>query len=85
MDKPKKQRADVALVERRISGGADAFGAPAQDEVHVLAVNRCGEQRRIEYGGKVWEIPPESAVWLDAVPDAPVSRKRARWTGRRGE
>ena len=66
--------ADVVLVERRIIGGKDAFGAPARDAMRALAVNRCGELRRIEYGGRVWEIPPESAEWLK--PDATGKRTR---------
>ena len=57
---------DVVLVERFIEGGRDVFGCPAEDDRRVLAVNRCGEQRRIDFGGRVVELPPESAVWLTA-------------------
>ena len=57
---------DVVLVERFIEGGRDVFGRPAEDDRRVLAVNRCGEQRRIDFGGRVVELPPESAVWLTA-------------------
>ena len=55
--------ADVVLVRRAIAGGRDAFGSPAKNAERALAVNRCAEQRRIEYGDRVWEIPPESAVY----------------------
>ena len=73
---------DVVLVERRIEGGADVFGEPAEDGFRVLAVNRCGEPRRTEYGGRVWEIPGESAIWI--TPDAESSEKPAKadWNGR---
>ena len=73
---------DVVLVERRIEGGADVFGEPAEDGFRVLAVNRCGEPRRAEYGGRVWEIPGESAIWI--TPDAESSEKPAKadWNGR---
>ena len=57
---------DVVLVERFIEGGKDVFGRPAEEDRRVLAVNRCGEQRRIDFGGRVVELPPESAVWLTA-------------------
>ena len=53
---------DVVLVERRIIGGADVFGAPARDGMRALAVNRCGEQRRVEYGGRVWRSPESATV-----------------------
>ena len=56
--------ADVVLVERRIDGGADVFGAPAENQSRAVAVNRCGELRRVEYGGRIHEIPPESALSL---------------------
>ena len=56
--------ADVVLVRRAVAGGRDAFGSPAKNAERALAVNRCAEQRRIEYGDRVWEIPPESAVWV---------------------
>ena len=74
---------DVVLVERRISGGADVFGRPAQNQHRALAVNRCCEQRRIEYGGRVWEIPPESAIRLAVDPCRPSHPRKARWTGKR--
>ena len=69
--------ADVLLVERRVAGGKDVFGEAAKDELRVLAVNRCGEQRRVEYGDRVWEIPPESAVWLQPVEDG--TKRRQLW------
>ena len=74
--------ADVVLVERRIEGGADVFGESAENDSRVLAVNRCGEPRRAEYGGRVWEIPGESAIWI--TPDAESSEKPAKadWNGR---
>lgn len=72
---------DVVLVERCITGGADVFGAPAANQCLTLAVNRCGEQRRIEYGDRVWEIPPESAVWLDPAPHR--DPHKTAWNGRR--
>ena len=71
--------ADVVLVERQITGGRDVFGAPAKNDIRVLAVNRCGEQRRIEYGGKVWEIPPESATWLQPAAEKPAKKKTEKW------
>ena len=70
--------ADVVLVDRQIADGRDAFGDPAKDGSRVLAVNRCGDLRRVEYGGKVWQIPPESAVWLQ--PAAGKKKKSAeKW------
>jgi len=73
---------DVVLVERRIEGGKDVFGEPAEDGFRVLAVNRCGEPRRAEYGGRVWEIPGESAIWI--TPDAKTlgESTKAEWNGR---
>ena len=59
--------ADVVLVERQITGGKDVFGEAAANGTRALAINRWSEQRRIEYGGRVWEIPPESALWLAPV------------------
>ena len=70
---------DVVLVERRISGGRDVFGAPAQDQSRALAVNRCGEQRRIEYGGRVYEIPPESALRLEPAQPNRHDDNRENW------
>ena len=55
---------DVALVERRIEGGHDVFGRPAPDETVALAVNRAGDSRVIEYGGRSWDVPGESALLL---------------------
>ena len=71
--------ADVVLVERQIAGGRDAFGAPAEDGFRALAVNRCGELRRIEYGGRVCEIPPESAVWLKPAPEKKKKAPAEKW------
>ena len=59
--------ADVVLVERQITGGKDVFGEAAANGTRALAINRWSEQRRIEYGGRFWEIPPESALWLAPV------------------
>ena len=68
--------ADVVLVERRITGGRDVFGAPAGDEFKVLAVNRAGELRRIEYGGQVHEIPAESAMPLPPARETPPEKRK---------
>ena len=56
---------DVVLVTRAIAE-ADVFGRPGKPEVQALAVNRAAEIRRIEYEGRTVELPPESAVWLEA-------------------
>ena len=58
---------DVVLLERRISGGMDAFGNAAQDGARVLAVNRADEYRRVEYDNRIYDIPAESAKWLPAA------------------
>ena len=55
---------DVILVERKISGGRDAFGKKAENEIRALAVNRAAESRWVEFAGKTVEIPAESAVVL---------------------
>lgn len=73
---------DVLLVERRIRGGADVFGDPAEDDFRVLAVNRCGEPRRVEYGGRVWEIPGESAIWVTLVAEDDEQPPEDEWNGR---
>ena len=73
---------DVLLVERRIRGGADVFGEPADDDFRVLAVNRCGEPRRVEYGGRVWEIPGESAIWVTPVAEDDEQPPEDEWNGR---
>ena len=73
---------DVLLVERRIRGGADVFGDPAEDDFRVLAVNRCGEPRRVEYGGRVWEIPGESAIWVTPVAEDEAQPPEDEWNGR---
>jgi 4-alpha-glucanotransferase len=73
---------DVLLVERRIRGGADVFGDPAEDDFRVLAVNRCGEPRRVEYGGRVWEIPGESAIWVTPVAEDDEQPPEDEWNGR---
>ena len=74
--------ADVVLVERRIEGGKDVFGEKAENGFRALAVNRCGEPRRVEYGGRVWELPGESAMWV--TPDLEGHAKTAKkdWDGR---
>lgn len=73
---------DIVLVERRIEGGADVFGAPSEDDCRILAVNRCGEPRRAEYFDRLWEIPGESAIWI--TPDAKTlgEPSKAEWNGR---
>lgn len=68
---------DVVLVERWIGNGKDAFGTPAGDDYRALAVNRCGEPRRIDFGGRVCEIPAESAAWLD--PRHAGTQNQPRW------
>jgi len=73
---------DVVLVERRIEGGRDVFGEPAEDGFRILAVNRCGEPRRAEYGGRVWEIPGESAIWITPDAGALGESTKAEWNGR---
>ena len=55
---------DVVLVERSIRGGKDVFGKAAANEHRAVAVNRSGESRWIEYGGKIVEIAGESALIL---------------------
>ena len=82
---------DVVLVERRISGGQDVFGDPAQDALRVLAVNRACEYRRVEYNSRLYDIPAESARWLPVVPTEPAGRprltrgSRARRTARKAK
>ena len=71
--------ADVVLVERQILDGRDAFGAPAANDQRALAVNRCGEQRRVEYGGRVWEVPPEGAIWLQPGPGGKKKTRVEKW------
>ena len=56
---------DVVIVERKISGGKDAFGNAAKNGVLALAINRACESRWIEYAGKTVELKPESAAWLE--------------------
>ena len=71
--------ADVVVVERRVDGGKDAFDRPAKDEVRVLAVNRSGEYRWVEFQGRGYEIPGESALLLDLPdPTPPAPRRRVR-------
>lgn len=74
--------ADVVMVERRVDNGRDAFGKAAKDELRVLAVNRSCEHRWVEFQGRGYEIPGESAVLLD-IPEAKPAKpapagKRAR-------
>lgn len=70
--------ADVVLVERRIQNGRDAFDQPAKDELKVLAVNRSSEQRCVEYRGRCFDIPGESAIMLDIPEIAPALPRRPR-------
>ena len=70
---------DVVLVERRITGGADVFGAKRPNGSVALAVNRCGDQRRIEYGGRVQEIRPESALWITPAEASFESASDREW------
>lgn len=56
---------DVVIVERKISGGKDAFGNAAENGVLALAINRACESRWIEYAGKTVELKQESAAWLE--------------------
>ena len=56
---------DVVVVERAITGEKDAFGNAAHNGKCALAVNRAGEAKWIEYGGKTVQIAGESAVWLE--------------------
>ena len=70
--------ADVVMVERRVNNGRDAFDRPAKDEVRVLAVNRSGEHRWVEFQGHGYEIPGESALLLDLPDPAPAARRRVR-------
>ena len=67
---------DVVLVERRITGGRDVFGDPALDGFKVLAINRADKQRRIEYGGRVHEIPAQSAMPLTLPWDSYAAARR---------
>ncbi len=53
---------DVVLVERTIRNGLDAFGQPAEDGRCTVAVNRAGESRWIEIGGRTIEVPAEGSV-----------------------
>lgn len=55
---------DVVLVERSIRGGKDVFGKAAANELRAVAVNRSGESRWIEYGGKIIEVSGESTLIL---------------------
>ena len=71
--------ADVVMVERRIEDGKDAFGKPAPDEVRVLAVNRSGEYRWVEFQSRSFEIPGESAVLLTLpAPESAAPRRHVR-------
>ena len=56
---------DVVLVERAVLHGRDAFGDPAPDERVALAVNRAAEARSIEFEKTIYEIPAQSAMWLE--------------------
>ena len=69
---------DVLLVERRIEGGADVFGVAYPDETVAMAVNRSGEYRVVEYGGKRWDIPGESALRLTLPSKAAEKLKQVR-------
>ena len=69
---------DVVMVHREIFQGRDAFDKPAQNAAVTLAVNRAREARWVEYDGRTFEVPAESAIWLshaserkeEALPEA---------------
>ena len=56
---------DIVLIVRAIEGGRDAFGDPAADEHVALAVNRADAPRELEYAGRKWTVPGQSALWLE--------------------
>lgn len=62
---------DVAVVIRRISGGADAFGNPAEDGTALSALNRADAPRRIELtddwlsGKLTLELPAQFCLTID--------------------
>ena len=56
---------DVLLVERAVLQGRDAFGKEAPAERVALAVNRADQPRSVEYEKTTWEIPAQSALWLE--------------------
>ena len=55
---------DVVIVERSITSGEDVFGVPANNDTRALAVNRAAEYRRVEYKGRTFDVPAESAMRL---------------------
>ena len=59
------QGKDVVLVNRAVVRGKDAFGEPARNERQTLAVNRAAEKRTVEFYKTVYEIPAQSAIWLE--------------------
>ena len=59
------QGKDVVLVNRAVVRGKDAFGEPARNERQTLAVNRAAEARTVEFYKTVYEIPAQSAIWLE--------------------
>lgn len=56
---------DVVLIKRLIRGGMDAFGKPAENGSIALAVNRADTPRSVEYNKRSYEIPVQSAIWLE--------------------
>ena len=56
---------DVVLIERAVLHGRDAFGEPAKDERVALAVNRAVETRNVEFEKTIYEVPAQSAMWLE--------------------
>ena len=71
---------DVVLIERRISDGEDAFGRPAMDDVRLIAINRAGENRRVEFARRVFDIPGESAMELHMPAEwSAEALRHARW------
>ena len=58
---------DVVVVYREMLSGKDAFGNPAEASECALAINRARDVRWVEHNGHTYEIPAESAVWLDPI------------------
>lgn len=69
---------DVVMVYREIFNGRDVFGKPAADEVCALAVNRAASPRWVEFDGRAFEVPGESAVWLSPAPKKSARRSRTK-------
>jgi len=55
---------DIVVIERFIRGSRDVFGKKARNETRVVAINRAGEGKWMEYAGKPVEIPAETAIIL---------------------